>query len=120
MKKQADDNFIAALLEREKARDYELRTLRAAVRDLKAPPSVNIIHHGAHDPYPFQKQTEFVWQNYHHRTLVSDEAWRDLKYKEHILQYGVEACIRAMAEAMMPSLVTREQTYAQHFCGLRT
>ncbi len=120
MKKNEEYEMVGAFIQREKIRDHELHRLRAEVARLKAPPTLNIIHHKkGSDPYPYTIQMEFVWQGYHHRTMVSEECWNDAKYKEHVFRYGVEACVRAHTEALMHTLVETEETFEQHYRRMR-
>ena len=90
------------------------------IAQLKKPPTMEIVHHDEHDPHPFTTQLTFEWRGYQHRSMVSDQAWRDIKYKEHLLRYGVEACVRAHAEAELTSLVTTEETFKEHYLRVRS
>ena len=121
MKKGGDNVLVTVLLDRERARDDELARLRAEVARLKAPPTLDIIHHDGADPHPYTVQLHFEWQGWHHRSMVDEGIWkREPGYREHCFKYGVESCVRALAEAMLPTLVETEETFEQHYRRMRT
>jgi hypothetical protein len=99
--------------------EKELLRTQMELASLKAPPTLNVIRHDIVDPHPDTIQMVFEWQQYRHRTMVSRLAYGEGEYREHLFRAGVEACVRAHAEAMLSSLVVTDESYAEHYRRMR-
>jgi hypothetical protein len=98
----------------------ELIQLRTEVRNFKAPPKLEIVKHDMiDDPHPYMTLLTFTWQNYQHRTMVSNEVMNVADYRTHIIRQGVEACVRANAEAHIGGLIVTEETYSEMWARLQ-
>lgn len=100
--------------------EEEIRKLKQELARLKAPPSLNIIRHGDHDPHPRMVQMVFEWQGYQHRAMAPREIYGEQPdYRKYIFRAGVEATVRAFADAMMDTLVETDETFQQHYLRKR-
>lgn len=104
--------------------ELEKALLRAHLRiaELTRPPTLEIVHHeDTSDPFPLKTQFTFQWRDYRHSTVVDTRSYKQaVEYRNYILQQGVEACVRAHAEAELTSLVTTEETFSEHYRRVRS
>jgi hypothetical protein len=100
--------------------EAELQKAHARIRELTAPPTLEIVRHVLEsDPYPASIQMTFEWQGYRHRSIMSSHYESNIDYREHMFRQGVEACVRAHAEAQLSSLVTTDETFVEHWLRMR-